>query len=343
MNYVLKGNHHKNGKINIIKVFCVSIIAIVCVAIIVFMIYIINKQDVPVSKANTAKQDTIVKDAIVIDKSDEDSDMPKNQENKNQYNKNVVQEQNNEQPRSQTSLQVMKQNNPIQHLPNDFSALSADELERFDKIYSYSDPKRIFLTFDDGPTTQVTPYILDLLKSENIKATFFVLGNRVDANPELVKREYEEGHFIANHGYTHKYSAIYQSSDTVLDEYNRTNQSIRNAIGNQEYNSLVFRFPGGSIGGKYDSLKKATKQILRERGIASIDWNALNGDTEGVKTTDGLYDKFVQTASSYTSIVLLMHDAADKILTYETLPRIIEYCRNNGYEFKTMYDLLLRN
>ncbi len=223
-----------------------------------------------------------------------------------------------------------------------FEALNTEEFERFDNIYKASDPKRIFLTFDDGPTMQVTPYILDLLKNEDIKATFFVLGNRVDANPELVKREYEEGHFIANHGYSHKYSAIYASSDAVIDEYYKTNQSIRDAIGNQEYNSLAFRFPGGSVGGYYDSLKRATKQILREKGIASIDWNALIGDSEGLKTKEKLLNRFYETMKNQSSVVLLMHDAADKILTYEVLPEIISYCRENGYEFKNLYDVILR-
>ncbi len=223
-----------------------------------------------------------------------------------------------------------------------FEALNVEELDRFDSIYKTSDPKRIFLTFDDGPTNQVTPYILDLLKNEGIKATFFVLGNRVDTNPELVKREYEEGHFVANHGYTHKYSTIYSSSDAVVDEYYRTNQSIRNALGNQEYNSLAFRFPGGSVGGYYDSLKKATKQLLRENGIASLDWNALIGDSEGLNTKEKLLNRFYETVQNKSSIVLLMHDAADKILTYEVLPDIISYCRDNGYEFKNLYDVILR-
>ena len=145
-------------------------------------------------------------------------------------------------------IENIVEENVVEEPKYNFEPLNVEEFERFDSIYKASDPKRVFLTFDDGPTNQVTPYILDLLKNENIKASFFVLGNRVDANPELVKREYEEGHFIGNHGYTHKYSSIYASADTVMEEYYRTNQSIRDAIGNQEYNSLVFRFPGGSVG-----------------------------------------------------------------------------------------------
>ena len=232
--------------------------------------------------------------------------------------------------------------NVVEEPKYNFEPLNVEEFERFDSIYKASDPKRVFLTFDDGPTNQVTPYILDLLKNDDIKASFFVLGNRVDANPELVKREYEEGHFIGNHGYSHKYSAIYASADTVMEEYYRTNQSIRDAIGNQEYNSLAFRFPGGSVGGYYDSLKKATKQVLREKGIASVDWNALIGDSEGLNTKEKLISRFYETVQNQNSVVLLMHDAADKILTYEVLPEIISYFRENGYEFRSLYDVILR-
>ncbi len=261
---------------------------------------------------------------------------------RNNFKKEIATEKNNETQISNILEEnIIEEQNEVIKKYN-FEMLNVEEFERFDNIYKTSDPKRIFLTFDDGPTMQVTPYILDLLKNEDIKATFFVLGNRVDANPELVKREYEEGHFIANHGYSHKYSAIYASTDAVIDEYSKTNQSIRDAIGNQEYNSLAFRFPGGSVGGYYDSLKKATKQILREKGIVSIDWNALIGDSEGLKTKEKLLSRFYETMKNQSSVVLLMHDAADKILTYETLPEIISYCRENGYEFKSLYDVILR-
>ena len=239
-------------------------------------------------------------------------------------------------------IENIVEENIVEEPKYNFEPLNVEEFERFDSIYKASDPKRVFLTFDDGPTNQVTPYILDLLKNEDIKASFFVLGNRVDANPELVKREYEEGHFIGNHGYSHKYSAIYASADTVMEEYYRTNQSIRDAIGNQEYNSLAFRFPGGSVGGYYDSLKKATKQVLREKGIASVDWNALIGDSEGLNTKEKLISRFYETVQNQNSVVLLMHDAADKILTYEVLPEIISYFRENGYEFRSLYDVILR-
>ena len=167
-----------------------------------------------------------------------------------------------------------------------------------------------------------------------------MLGNRAKANPELIQREFNEGHYIANHGYSHKYSQIYQSPQTVLDEYNYTEECIQQALNNKDYHSKLFRFPGGSTGGYYHSIKKETKQILLQNGIAYLDWNSLSKDAEGAKTKEELLQNIVDTIGTKKSVVILMHDASDKILTYETLPSVIQYLRENGYEFKTIYDII---
>ena len=103
-----------------------------------------------------------------------------------------------------------------ERLPN----LTEEGKKNMENIY-HSESKRVFLTFDDGPSQTVTIPILDTLKQENVKATFFLLGSRVELNPDIVKREFEEGHFLAIHGYSHVYSQIYLSSQSVLDEYNK--------------------------------------------------------------------------------------------------------------------------
>lgn len=209
-----------------------------------------------------------------------------------------------------------------------------------ENIYKVEE-KRVFLTFDDGPSKKVTLPILDLLQQENIKATFFVLGSRVELNPDIVKREYEEGHYIANHGYSHTYSKIYSSVDTVFEEYYKTEEVIKNAIGDSEYTSLLFRFPGGSTGGKYKGIKEEAKCRLKENSIAYVDWNALTGDAEGgKKSVEQLVSRFYETIGNKNSIVILMHDAGDKKTTYEALPQIIQTLRDNGYEFKNFYDLI---
>lgn len=213
------------------------------------------------------------------------------------------------------------------------------QMQSIENIYN-SENKRVFLTFDDGPTKTVTPGLLDLLKQENIKVTFFVLGNRAKANPELIQREFNEGHYIANHGYSHKYSQIYQNEQNVLDEYNYTEQCIQEALQNPDYHSKVFRYPGGSNGGYYHKIKAASKELLRQNGIVYLDWNSLSKDAEGAKTKEDLVQNVIETVGEKTSVVILMHDSSDKILTYESLPDVINYLRANGYEFKTLYDIL---
>lgn len=207
-------------------------------------------------------------------------------------------------------------------------------------IYAAQEEKRVFLTFDDGPSKSITPQILDLLGQENIKATFFVLGKNVHRYPEITKRAYEEGHFIANHGYTHSYSTIYASIDAILDEYNRTEDEIRNALENAEYSSHLFRYPGGSTGGKYKQIKKEAKSVLEENEIFYLDWNALTKDAEGAKTSEAQLENLEGTVGEKSSVVLLMHDAADKQVTYETLPAIIAFFRERGYQFKNIYDVM---
>ncbi len=210
--------------------------------------------------------------------------------------------------------------------------------ELIKNIY-HSEEKVAYLTFDDGPSKSVTPLILDLLKKENIKATFFVLGARAKLNPDIIKREYNEGHYIANHGYSHIYGNIYLSSSSVLDEYNNTKEVVQSILG-VDYDGHLFRFPGGSTGGKYKNIKKDSKIILEENNIAYIDWNALSSDAAGAKTKEEIIENTKSTVGNKNSVVILMHDAGDKILTYEALPEIITYLREKGYVFKNFYSII---
>jgi len=206
----------------------------------------------------------------------------------------------------------------------------------------YASPDKVaYLTFDDGPSKTITSQLLDVLKENKIKATFFVLGNRVDLYPDIVKREYDEGHYVANHGYSHVYKSIYQTPYTVLDEYNKTENSIKQALGLLEYNSHLFRFPGGSTGGSYASIKSAAKTVLDENDVTYVDWNALTGDGDYQDPTrDILINSLTQTMQDKTSLVILMHDSSTKQITVDTLPEIINLLRDNGYTFKNFYDVM---
>ena len=212
--------------------------------------------------------------------------------------------------------------------------------QNMENIY-HSETKRAFITFDDGPSN-VTHQILDTLKNENVKATFFMLGCNVEIFPETTKRVYDEGHYIANHGYSHVYSSIYSSPQAVLDEFNRCNDAVKNAIGEPEYNSHLFRYPGGLPGGKYAQIKQEAKQLLYDNNIVNIDWNALTGDAETQHPVEEeLMEKLKQTTEGKNSVVILMHDAQAKKVTADMLPQIIAYLREQGYEFKTFYDIIM--
>ena len=236
-------------------------------------------------------------------------------------------------------------NNTIDSNSNDINTSTSNTkdysnfVKKVDNIYNGEEGKRVFLTFDDGPSKSVTPHILDLLKFHNIKATFFVLGSRVKLNPDIVKREYDEGHYIANHGYSHKYSSIYAKPENVIEEYNKTEAEIRKALNNQNYSSHLFRFPGGSIGGEYNKIKKSAKKQLKEKQIAYLDWNALTSDAAGANTKEKILKNMKKTVGNYQNVVLLMHDAPDKKLTYETLEDVITYLTEKGYSFKNFNNI----
>lgn len=225
-------------------------------------------------------------------------------------------------------------------LLKDSTILSDEQYNKLLNIYTPGDEKVVYLTFDDGPSPNITPLILDLLKQEGIKATFFILGNNATYHPELVQRAYNEGHYIANHGYTHKYSEIYENPETILNDYYQCNQALKNALNNQNYESKVYRYPGGSTGGRYHDIKAAGKDLLRENHIAYLDWNALTCDAEGTPTKESIMENLHNTVGEKNSVVLLMHDSSSKILTYETLPDVIAFFKERGYTFKNLYDVL---
>ena len=199
--------------------------------------------------------------------------------------------------------------------------------------------KKVYLTFDDGPGPY-TEKLLDILDRYNVKATFFVLGSNAERYPEIVKRAYQEGHYIANHSFTHVYSNIYSSPQAVLDEYNRTEIAIKNAIGDQTYNSRVFRFPGGTSGGKYANIKAEAVNLLNQNNVAHLDWNALTADAAGLDNVNDMMNYVETTMGNKNSVVILMHDIGTKKSTYELLPQLIQALKEKGYVFENIYDIL---
>lgn len=200
--------------------------------------------------------------------------------------------------------------------------------------------KIAYLTFDDGPTEAATPKILDILKEEDVKASFFVIGKYVSAHPEIVKRAYEEGHYIANHGYDHNNSNMYKSMASFREEVEKTDAEIGKTIGVEGYSAKVFRFPNGYMSSVYKGKKKEAAKILSEMGYAYIDWNCLNNDSVKKYTSAQLLNNLKKSAKNKDTLVILMHDTKDVSDSSEVLKDSIEYLKSQGYEFRNFYDLM---
>ncbi len=208
---------------------------------------------------------------------------------------------------------------------------------------SKSDEKKAYLTFDDGPTSKATGKILDVLKNENVKATFFVVGKHVKEYPELVKREYEEGHYIANHGYNHNNTLLYKSMKNFENEIVSTDLEISKAIGVENYSSHIFRFPNGYMSHIYTTQKKEALKVLRDLDYVYVDWNCLNKDSERKQSNYQLVNNLKRTAKDKGTLIILMHDTADVNKTYNILSESISYLRSQGYEFRNFYDFVNDN
>lgn len=187
--------------------------------------------------------------------------------------------------------------------------------------------KIAYLTFDDGPSANNTPKILDILKENNIKATFFVIGSMVKQNPEMLKREKAEGHTIGNHTYSHDYEYLYSSQDNFLNDLKKNEDTIASVIG--DHDKKLIRFPGGSFN------RLSYQKAAENSGYKYIDWNEETGDGEYQHPqVDVLVNNFKKYDVGQKRMVILMHDAATKQATVEALPIVIKILKNQGYQFR---------
>ena len=192
--------------------------------------------------------------------------------------------------------------------------------------------KIVYLTFDDGPSV-CTDQILNILRQERVKATFFVTAqftpylNRMAA---IAK----DGHEVAIHTYSHNFK-IYKSIDSYFADLNKLNDLIEKYTGKR---SRIMRFPGGSsnsIYRKYNSDPKFMDRLcvaLLDSGYQFVDWNLDSGDARGNNIAA---DRLVRSAcgSRHNIQCLLMHDTGAKRTTVTALPQIIRYFKQHGYEF----------
>ncbi|BDR55600.1 hypothetical protein KIMC2_01620 [Xylocopilactobacillus apis] len=201
-------------------------------------------------------------------------------------------------------------------------------------------PKIVFLTFDDGPSTNNTPKVLKILAQNNVHATFFLVGNRITAQSQnLVKQAYQNGNGIGIHSFTHDYKILYPNNvpnaQTILNEALQTRTLLKSVLG-PNFNTGVWRYPGGTMSWKNLAV---SENLLQKNGFNWMDWNAADGDGMGLRAPKSVQDAMSYHAMSITVYpqsnveVVLMHDSDDKDVTVATLPELIKYYKTRGYQF----------
>jgi len=215
------------------------------------------------------------------------------------------------------------------------------ELSRYRASQNTNSGKEVYLTFDDGPSL-LTPKVLDVLKEENVKATFFVVGTWVQKYPEFVRRAHNEGHSVLPHSQTHQWS-IYTSFDTYYNDLNKIENVLKNTLGFAP--SKIIRFPGGSTNqtsynyGGVKFMNNLTKDIIN-KGYYYIDWNVSSGDTGSGHNNKGNIIANVKKWSAGKKLaVTLFHDTGANAGLVAALPDIIDYYRDNGYNFKNFENI----
>lgn len=190
--------------------------------------------------------------------------------------------------------------------------------------------KTIYLTFDDGPGAH-TERLLDILRKYDVKATFFVTGYNNNYN-ELITKEYNDGHTVGLHSYTHNYGVIYSSIDSYMEDLLKIQDKVKQYTGEE---SKIIRFPGGSsntISRRYHMgiMSDLTKKV-EEIGFRYFDWTIASGDAGNTKDSNKIVQNVISGLKENDVNVVLMHDI--KSYTVDAVEKIIEYGLANGYTF----------
>lgn len=195
----------------------------------------------------------------------------------------------------------------------------------------------VYLTFDDGPS-DITNEVLDVLKENNVKATFFIT-NYSEKDKPIIQRIIEEGHTLGIHGMSHDYAEIYSSIDVLMENFNDLYDKLLSDFG---YDTKFIRFPGGSsntVSSQYCDgiMTEATEKVIQE-GYVYYDWNVDVDDAGSARTSEKIYENFVDGIAPNRENIVLLHDGYGHKQTLEALQQIINYAKEESYQFSAISD-----
>lgn len=197
--------------------------------------------------------------------------------------------------------------------------------------------KVIYLTFDDGPSHNITPELLNLLDDYKIKATFFVTGYQVEKHPDILLETYKRGHAIGNHSASHNYYEIYKDLDRFKKDFEKNQAIIKKVIG---FEPNLYRFPGGivtayNIGGKKN--KDLFEAYLWDKNVQYFDWNVDSRDASAITpSASTIRNNLLRQIEGKNRAIVLMHDTSSKTTTLEALRIVIEQSLEKGYRFEIL-------
>lgn len=186
---------------------------------------------------------------------------------------------------------------------------------------------KIFLTFDDGPIPEVTPWVLDELKKHNAKATFFCIGDNIETHPEIFKRILSEGHVVGNHSYNHL-NGWQAKTSSYISNVIQCEKSIEHHAGIHNTTKL-FRPP-------YGRMTEKQAQILLNKGFKIVMWSVLSFDYHSKASKKECLQNVIKNL--HPGNIIVFHDSlkAEEKLRY-VLPRVLDYVNNNTtLEFGTL-------
>lgn len=204
--------------------------------------------------------------------------------------------------------------------------------EQFRQTNTLNCDKKVYLTFDDGPSKN-TEKILDILKKYDIKATFFVIQKDDFDEKELMRRIVDEGHSIGVHTYTHNYNKIYDDMDGFVRDFEKIENFIYENTG---ATTNLYRFPGGSTNHYIPSKRLFSEMVayLDSKKYIYFDWNIVSGDdTSTVYPAEVLANNVLKKINKQQESVVLFHDAALCKTTPDAIEIIIQTLIGEGYVF----------
>lgn len=190
--------------------------------------------------------------------------------------------------------------------------------------------KTAYLTFDDGPSNR-TEEVLDILKENDIKATFFLIGNQINkSTKKTLKRLVKEGNQVAVHTYCHEADCIYDSADTYYNDVMKAAKRIKKYTG---VDPKFYRFPWGSVNGYIKNYRKDIIMRLKKEGFEYCDWNVSGEDSIRSPRARQIINNVKSNYRVYNEPVILLHDANARNETVKALPVIIKMYKDAGYSF----------